>query len=470
MTPSRTAVGERHGAEPQAISVRPLVHGPNWKDAARRRFLAVADVLAVLCASAAAGWVQGGGAYEVAYALALTPLWVLVAKARGLYDLDHMRIRHVTLDELPALMYWVTVSEAVTALILGLLPGAGLTTEGAAALWVTALGGAYFLRSGARALWRRMVPPEESLVVGAGPLADAVERKLELETGHHLVPGQRVQRDLDQVEAAIRAGKVERVILAMHDLSEETLARVVSHCRAHGVKLSVVPPLRGMLGTAVELHRLAELPLIEFRTWDISRSTMLLKRVLDFSGAALALLIFTPALILVAIAIKLDSRGPVFFRQRRAGLGGEPFTMLKFRTMVDGAHDRLKEVVDLDRLREPVFKLQADPRVTRVGRRLRRLSLDELPQLVNVLRGEMSLVGPRPEEVWLVERYEEPQRFRLEMRPGITGPMQVHGRADLSFQERLAIEREYVESYSLRKDLRILLETVSAVIRGRGAY
>jgi lipopolysaccharide/colanic/teichoic acid biosynthesis glycosyltransferase len=138
--------------------------------------------------------------------------------------------------------------------------------------------------------------------------------------------------------------------------------------------------------------------------------------------------------------------------------------------MCRDAEDRISEVISVDGLEEPMYKLRDDPRVTTVGRFLRRTSLDELPQLFNVLRGDMSLVGPRPEEVWLVERYGETERFKLQMRPGVTGPMQVHGRGELTFQERLAVEREYVEKYSLRKDLQILLRTVSAVLRAEGAY
>jgi lipopolysaccharide/colanic/teichoic acid biosynthesis glycosyltransferase len=138
--------------------------------------------------------------------------------------------------------------------------------------------------------------------------------------------------------------------------------------------------------------------------------------------------------------------------------------------MCHDAEQRISEVISLDELREPMFKVRADPRVTRVGRFLRRTSLDELPQLFNVLRGDMSLVGPRPEEVWLVERYEETQRFRLDMRPGLTGPMQVHGRGELNFAERMAVEREYVENYSLRKDIKILIRTVFTIFRAQGAY
>ena len=177
-----------------------------------------------------------------------------------------------------------------------------------------------------------------------------------------------------------------------------------------------------------------------------------------------------PLLVLIAIAVRLDSRGPALFTQLRAGRHGKPFRILKFRTMCHDAEERISEVIAVDELTEPMFKLREDPRVTRVGRFLRRTSLDELPQFFNVLRGDMSLVGPRPEELWLVERYGETQRFRLQMRPGLTGPMQVHGRGQLNFQERMAVEREYVENYSLRKDIKILFRTVSAIFGARGAY
>jgi lipopolysaccharide/colanic/teichoic acid biosynthesis glycosyltransferase len=159
----------------------------------------------------------------------------------------------------------------------------------------------------------------------------------------------------------------------------------------------------------------------------------------------------------------------VLFRQRRAGLEGRPFVMLKFRTMDADAEARLPDLVSLDSLAEPVFKFEHDPRVTRVGRWLRRWSLDELPQLVNVLRGEMSLVGPRPEQVELVARYTEEERDRLRVKPGVTGPMQVYGRAMLSFDERLAVEREYIESLTIGRDLRILALTFPTVLTRRGA-
>jgi lipopolysaccharide/colanic/teichoic acid biosynthesis glycosyltransferase len=208
----------------------------------------------------------------------------------------------------------------------------------------------------------------------------------------------------------------------------------------------------------------------DYETWDVSRSTLMLKRVFDVVFSVGGLVVLAPLFPLVAAAIRLDSRGPVIFTQSRAGAGGRPFRMYKLRTMTADAEESLSEIVRLEDLREPMFKLPNDPRVTRVGRLLRRFSFDELPQLVNVLRGQMSIVGPRPEQVELVERYAPEHRFRLEVKPGMTGPMQVFGRGELSFAERLAVELDYVENVSLGRDLRILFQTVPAIIRGTGAF
>jgi len=160
----------------------------------------------------------------------------------------------------------------------------------------------------------------------------------------------------------------------------------------------------------------------------------------------------------------------VIFSQRRAGMRGKPFRMHKFRTMYRDAEESLPELVTFDDLSDPMFKLRKDPRITRAGRFLRRFSLDEVPQLVNVLLGDMSIVGPRPEQVELVDRYRPEHRFRLDVKPGITGPMQVFGRGDLTFTERLAVELDYVENLSLARDLSILAQTLPAVLRGNGAY
>jgi exopolysaccharide biosynthesis polyprenyl glycosylphosphotransferase len=439
-----------------------------WKDALRRRMLAAADLIAVLVVTATVGALEGADAALVMSAL--IPLWLLLAKLHGLYDRDHVKIRHLTVDELPSLMYWTILSVAVSCLVLSLLPGLTLDGPLALAMWSVGVSTSFALRGLARLVWRHAVPPERTLVLGEGPLADAVHRKLVLERGHHVEVVDPPERAAPSLADRVVDLGISRIVVAQHDLDESALSHIVGTCRTHNIRLSVAPPLQAMFGTAVDLNHLAELPVVEFRTWDPSRSTMFLKRAMDVTVASIGLVLGAPVLALVAIAVRLDSKGPALFRQVRAGREGRPFTMLKFRTMVADAEDRLQELVPLASLAEPMFKLRADPRVTRLGRVLRRTSFDELPQLWNVLKGEMSLVGPRPEELRLVERYRENEQIRLEMRPGITGPMQVHGRGDLTFAERLAIEREYIENYNLRKDLTILLETIVAIVRGQGAY
>jgi exopolysaccharide biosynthesis polyprenyl glycosylphosphotransferase len=202
----------------------------------------------------------------------------------------------------------------------------------------------------------------------------------------------------------------------------------------------------------------------------LSARHRLLKRLVDIVGATIGLALSLPLCLAIAVAIKLDSPGPVLYVQERVGVNGRTFRLIKFRTMMQGADEQLSELIDFDRLSEPVFKLKNDPRVTCIGRLLRRTSLDELPQFLNVLRGDMSLVGPRPEEVRLVKLYNDRQRRRLVVKPGMTGPMQVSGRGDLTLAQRLELELDYIEHYSLRRDIAIMLRTLPAVLRGQGAY
>lgn len=194
------------------------------------------------------------------------------------------------------------------------------------------------------------------------------------------------------------------------------------------------------------------------------------KRLADLLGALIGLALAAPALLLAAIAIKLEDRGPVFFIQERAGENGRPFRLVKLRTMVVGAEQQVAGMLRRNPLRGPAFKFPGDPRVTKTGKFLRRWSLDELPQFWNVLVGEMSLVGPRPEETWVVAHYSDEERQRLAVKPGLTGPMQVSGRGRLDMQDRLELELAYIKNYSLLQDLKYLALTLPAVIKGRGAF
>lgn len=441
------------------------------RDSYRRRMLVVADVLAAVLVCGAVEALTGDrGATLVS--LAYVPVWVLLAKLQGLYDRDHRALRPLTVDEAPQLLTWALTG----TLGLGLLMVATSTDTFDrifAGVFAVAIVSSLFLRALARFAWRRIIPPERVMIVGDGALSRAARRKLELFPDTHVrvvnvVPTE-IARPGD-AHAADRLAGVNRVILASQNLNEDVLASFVRICRELKIKLSVVPPVRGMFGTAVDLRHIADLPILEYNTWHVSRSTLVLKRALDVIVALPASIVLLPVAAVVALAVRLDSPGPIIFSQRRAGRYGRSFTIYKFRTMVGDAEARLAEVVSVDRLPEPAFKLECDPRVTRVGRILRRTSLDELPQLVNVLKGEMSLVGPRPEQVELVERYGSEQRFRLDVKPGITGPMQVFGRGQLTFEERLAVEREYIENYSIARDLLLLALTVAVVAGRRGAY
>jgi lipopolysaccharide/colanic/teichoic acid biosynthesis glycosyltransferase len=191
---------------------------------------------------------------------------------------------------------------------------------------------------------------------------------------------------------------------------------------------------------------------------------------MDILGALISIPLCAPLMAVTAILIKLDSPGPVLFIQERVRENDKTFRIYKFRTMVVNAEELLDQLIDLEALDEPAFKLRDDPRVTRAGRFLRRWSIDELPQLLNVLKGEMSLVGPRPEEARIVRYYSRWHSRRLVAKPGLTGPVQISGRADLSMEKRVRLEVDYIRHWSLRRDVEILLRTVPAVIRGNGSY
>jgi exopolysaccharide biosynthesis polyprenyl glycosylphosphotransferase len=442
-----------------------------WRDALRRRFLALADLVAAGVTTLLA--IQGDGSALVLFAG--LPLWILVAKMLGLYDRDHIALRHLTADEIPTIVAWMTVGVGALALVCTATGIESLTPRAALIAWLGGTLTAVVLRAIVRSAWRRIVPPELTLIVGERDLAAGIARRIQIFGDMHLkvVGGgpAALARNGDQARHLRKlVDGVDRVIVASREIGIDPVAELATECRERQVKLSVVSPLRGRAGPMPYLSQVADLPVLEFDTSDVSRSTMLLKRGFDIVISAAGLIVFAPLFPLVALAIKLDSPGPVIFSQLRAGLNGRPFRMYKLRSMRRDAEDQLGDLVDFDALPRPAFKLRDDPRVTRFGRLLRRFSLDELPQLWNVLRGEMSIVGPRPEELALVERYEPEHRFRLQVKPGMTGPMQVFGRGELAFDERLAVELDYVEKISLARDLWILLQTLPVTLRGTGAY
>jgi len=454
------------------------------RGAVLRRLLAIGDwsaLMVSLCAVTAATTSTDIG--TLFWATLFSPVWILVVKLQGLYDKDHRRIRHSTLDELPSLVSASVLGILVLDGLLALSPAGPLSPASAIGLGVGTLVGSFVLRGVIRFFWHRLTTMATGIVVGPAAAAEVVARRVsthpetrlalvgylsaEGDDGAREIPRLGSLADISEVAARYA---IERVVVSEEQMSESTAERLIEECKAAGLALTFLPQHYGLLGPGIELNRLAELPVLDFRFSDPPRSTVAMKRTMDVVVSAFLLLLLSPLLLAIALWILLDTGRPVFFRQRRAGKEGRPFMVLKFRTMVVDAEQRLPELVDLAALEQPAFKIPDDPRVTRSGRALRRTSLDELPQLFNVLRGEMSLVGPRPEEESVVALYDERQRSRLAVKPGMTGPMQVYGRSDLTFEERLAMERDYLDNLSLLTDLAILLRTPRAIVRGDGAY
>ncbi len=458
--------------------------GSRRRGAMLRRLLALGDwaaLLVTLCAVTAA--TSSTDVADLFWAVLFSPSWILVVKLHGLYDHDHRRIRHSTLDEVPSLVSASVLGTLVLDGLLAISPVGPLSPKSAIAVGIGTLIGSFVARGVLRWVWHRATPMAIGIVIGPPATVDTVARRVVThpETRLHLVGYLSASTEEDSAElprlggltdiaAVARTEGIERVVVTEQQMSEPAAERLIEQCKEAGLALTFLPQYYGLLGPGIELNRLAELPVLDFRFSDPPRSTQAMKRAMDVTVSGFLLILLSPLLILTALAILVDSGRPVFFRQQRAGKDGVPFTVLKFRTMVADAEDRLGELIDLSKLDQPAFKIPDDPRVTRVGKVLRRTSIDELPQLINVLRGEMSLVGPRPEEVAVVALYDERQRGRLAIKPGLTGPMQVYGRSDLTFEERLAMERDYLDNLSLLTDLQILMRTPRAIVRGEGAY
>jgi exopolysaccharide biosynthesis polyprenyl glycosylphosphotransferase len=482
-------VAAAESTPPAAAQPRPTgpmgLRGPSGlrrRGAMLRRLLASGDWVALigsLCLVTATTSTTDVG--TLFWAVLFSPFWILIVKLHGLYDNDHRRIRHSTLDELPSLVSASVLGVLVLDGLLALSPVGPLSPGSAIALGVGTLVGSFVLRGVLRFLWHRLTGVAAGIVIGPAAGVDVVARRVSthpetrLALVGYLSQGDEAATELPRlgsiadISKVARDYEIERVVVTEQEMSEPAAERLIEECKAEGLGLTFLPQHYGLLGPGIELNRLAELPVLDFRFSDPPRSTEAMKRGMDIVVSGVLLALLSPFLLAVAVAILLDSGRPVFFRQRRAGRDGEPFTMVKFRTMDADAEERLGELIDLEKLDQPAFKIADDPRVTRIGRRLRRSSIDEIPQLINVLVGSMSLVGPRPEQESVVALYDERQRGRLAIRPGLTGPMQVYGRSDLTFEERLAMERDYLDNLSLLTDLAILLRTPRAVVRGEGA-
>jgi len=465
-----------------------IAHRGRHRDSLYRRALAVADVVAAGAAIALAIVVLGGDRVTLAL-LAAVPLVVVVSKVAGLYDRDEDLLHKTTLDEAPALFQVATLYTLLIWLGEGALVEEGLLLAQGDNLGrdqVLGLWGLLFIfmlgaRSAARAFVTRTTATERCLVLGDCAGAQRVDGKLRaawstdaevvgrvpLEPRDPRGAGPAVLGGLDDLGVLIARHDVDRVILAPTSSDSEQLLDAIRLSKSLGVKISVLPRLFEVVGSSVRFDDVEGLILLGVPQWGFSKSSMLIKRTVDVLGSGLGLLILAPLFTTIALTVRLSSPGPILFRQTRIGRDGEPFKMLKFRTMVDGADEAKSELLDLNEA-EGLFKIANDPRLTDVGRVLRRFSLDELPQLWNVLRGDMSLVGPRPlvtDDDRLVEGWH---RRRLDVPPGMTGIWQVLGSSRIPLHDMVKIDYLYGANWSLWLDVKILLRTIPHMVARRG--
>ncbi len=262
----------------------------------------------------------------------------------------------------------------------------------------------------------------------------------------------------------------DEVILAHPSPDEDTILQIIYECRKEQVQFELIPPYWHLLRGKIAIEPVGDIHTIAFADLALKGWQRIAKRIIDFTVSLIAILILLPFFIAIAIAIKLTSSGSVFFLQKRIGRNGRQFKMIKFRSMYADAEQRLKDYMDKNEAKGPIFKIKHDPRITPIGKFLRRFSIDEVPQLINVLKGEMSLVGPRPPLEREIVQYEKWQLRRIDVTPGMTGLWQVSGRSNLSFEKMVELDISYIEHWSIWLDIKLLLLTIPAVLTGKGAY
>ncbi|HEV2814890.1 MAG TPA: sugar transferase [Solirubrobacteraceae bacterium] len=443
-----------------------------------RRVLAYADVFSAAFALILCTSVLGDDALRPATFFAL-PLIVAVSKIQGLYDRDELLIRKTTMDEAPQLFQLATLYALTLWILDDQLIAGELGDKQIVVLWwalfVFALGG----RSFARALVRRITPVERCLFIGDASAYDRLSSKLDAEDVNAELVGrmslQRTARRGDRSSSTAQELReliawtgAHRIIIEPHALPSDEMLDFVRAAKSVGVRVSLVPRVLDVVGSSVVFDQVQGVTLLGVRRFGLSRSSRMVKRAFDVCGAAFGLLVAAPVMIVIALAIKLDSRGPILFRQTRVGRDGKHFKICKFRTMCTGAEQQKAELRAANEAEGGLFKIADDPRVTRVGRLLRRSSLDELPQLFNVLSGSMSLVGPRPLVLDEDEQITGWDRRRLQLTPGMTGHWQILGSARVPLPEMVKIDYLYVAGWSLWSDMKILLRTVPYMLSRRG--
>jgi len=419
--------------------------------------------------------------------LALTPVWVVMLYVFGLYREPGRSIGGATSLEALSGLSALTAGSWLVFVGMIFVDGATAPVSALIAFWLAAVVVVPLGRWVARAtVWSRPAFVERTLIVGAGDVGHTLAAKIANHPEYRLEvvgfiddgeprpngkgPDVPVLGTLTDLEELIARHELDRVIVAFSQGRHPEFLQLVRLCADHGVKVNIVPRFFEVVSSQAGVDDVEGIPLLDVGHVELSRFNMAVKRAFDIVVGGLGMLLALPVFAVIAVLIKLDSPGPVFFRQERMGRGGRTFQMYKFRSMTDGADKRRHELADQNEYSGPMFKMKEDPRITRLGAWLRRLSIDEAPQIFNVVKGDMSLVGPRPLWVEEAKQCRGWTQKRLDITPGITGLWQVMGRSDIPFDEMVKLDYLYVTGWSLGWDLKLLLQTVPAVLGRRGAY
>jgi exopolysaccharide biosynthesis polyprenyl glycosylphosphotransferase len=468
-------------------AVRPKLVASSFgrRDYYLRRLLALGDIAAIVLSLAATLILTGTGSpgRHLLLVLITLPVWLMMFKCYGLYERDAKRVAHTTIDDIPGLFHVVLLGGVLTWLYFQLVGGklTFITVLLFSALMFALCFGVRFLT---RILVTRMFALERMVLIGTGQATRMLMESLRGDRRCHLeIVGRLTVSDQEDdygslpvlgrlaaqgLARTLAEQRVDRVLVASGELDHHRLTDILRECKLLSVKVSLLPESFDVMGASVEVEDIRGLTMFGINPPVLSRSSRWAKRGLDILGAGTAMLVFSPILAVLGMLVRLDSPGPALFRQERIGRDGRRFKLLKLRTMDEDAERRRAEL--LSQSTDPHWlHLDHDPRITRLGRFLRLTSLDELPQLWNVLRGDMSLVGPRPlvpEEDRMVANWA---RGRLDLTPGITGLWQVLGRTSIPFDEMVKLDYLYVTNWSLWGDVRLILRTLPGVLRRNGA-
>lgn len=399
----------------------------------------------------------------------ILPLWLFVFYQHGLYRVYIIPF----IDEIIRITRSVTLATLFLVLATFFYREVSYSRATFILFWlfsiILVLSSRQLVKLFAGIVMRSVLGRETILVVGRenNIVRSIVKKQVHLQVLYHPYNG---EEEIEKIKNLIQSRQVHQVIMVNHNWSENMLMSFYDWCEMMNVDLKMVPDIVQLCKGEISIDSSLGMPIYHLRSISFSGFNFYFKRIVDLAISITILAFIWPILLLIVIIIKLDSPGPFFYHHKRMGYRGQVFNFYKFRTMVTNADELLEKFKAQSERKGPVFKMANDPRVTRIGRFLRRYSIDEIPQLLNVLRGDMSLVGPRPQVLWEASAYDAWAKRRLRILPGITGLWQVSGRAALSYEEMIELDIFYIENWSCGLDLKILMKTLPAIFSKRGAY